>query len=119
MASFGIKVLIVEPGAFRTPFASNVTTPSQFPNGFSDAYKGTPIDQMMSAMKDMGALPDYVKGDPDRAASVIFAAVVGGHGYLRLPLGKDCVAVLEGKIGSLQGDLDATRALAESTDVDA
>ncbi|TVY62823.1 17-beta-hydroxysteroid dehydrogenase type, partial [Lachnellula suecica] len=118
--TFGIKVLIVEPGAFRTPFSSGIITPAQYEdrNGFSDAYKGTVVEQMVSGSRNITSIPDFVKGDPDKAAHVIVNAVVGGHEYLRMPLGSDCVQALETKIGELQSDLEATRAIATAMDAD-
>ncbi|KAL4768304.1 hypothetical protein BDW60DRAFT_219792 [Aspergillus nidulans var. acristatus] len=114
----GIKVLIVEPGAFRTPFASRVLTPTQFEHGFSEGYRDTVLQQMVTAHRSIKSIPDHFKGDPDKAARAILSAIASGHEYLRLPLGMDCVAALEDKIGQLQRDLAATRAIATATDVD-
>lgn len=118
--TFGIKVLIVEPGAFRTPFSSRILTPAQHDgtNGFSEAYKGTAVEQMVVGSRKITSMPDFIRGDPDKAARAIIAAVVGGHSFLRLLLGKDCVTALEYKIGQLQEDLEATRAIASATDID-
>ncbi|KAL6239591.1 hypothetical protein BDW75DRAFT_99833 [Aspergillus navahoensis] len=116
--TLGIKVLIVEPGAFRTPFASRVLTPTQLEHGFSEGYKGTVLQQMVTAHRSIKSIPDHFKGDPDKAARAIVRATTLGYDYLRLPLGTDCVAALEDKIGQLQKDLDATRAIATATDVD-
>lgn len=116
--TFGIKVLIVEPGAFRTPFSSRILTPGQFENGISEGYKGTAVEQMVNGTRHIMSVPDFVKGDPDKAARVIINATVEGYGYLRMPLGKDCVVALESKIGDLQRDLEATRSIATTTDID-
>lgn len=117
--TFGIKILIVEPGAFRTPFSSRIVTPAQYEssNGFSVAYEGTAVEQMVAESRNITSFVDWMKGDPDKAARAIIDAVVGGHEYLRLPLGKDCVAALETKIGELQRDLEATRPIATATDI--
>ncbi|KAM7185434.1 hypothetical protein V8F20_011806 [Naviculisporaceae sp. PSN 640] len=120
---FGIKVLIVEPGAFRTPFAARIRSPAQHEGtgGSCEAYKDTPVAAMLDSMRAAAAmdeLPPSVKGDPEKAAAAIISAVVDGHDYLRLPLGSDCVAALEGKIGELQSDLEKTRAVGLSMDVD-
>ena len=108
----------MEPGAFRTPFSSRIITPARFENGFSEAYKGTTVDQMVTMSRQLTSIPDYVKGDPDKAARAIINATVTGYDYLRMPLGKDCVAALESKIGDLQRDLEATRSIATATDID-
>ncbi len=120
VSTLGIKVLIVEPGGFQTGFASSVVTPAKHAasGGFSDAYAGTAVEQMMKLHKDMRSSKDLLKGDPKKAAKAIFNTVVNGHDYLRLLLGKDSVAALEGKLGQLRSDLDATREVASGTDAD-
>ena len=72
----------------------------------------------MTRSRDVVEFSKLVKGDPDKAARVIVEAVMGGHDCLRLPLGKDCVAALETKIGELQRDLESTREIAITTDMD-
>lgn len=120
MKTLGIKVLIIEPGAFRTPFATRLVFPAEFEstNGLSGGYKGTALEDMLIMSRNSSNFLDAVKGDPDKAANEILKAVDGGHGYLRMPLGADCVAALESKIGQLQADLDATRAIGLSVDID-
>lgn len=60
-----------------------------------------------------------MRGCPDKAGRAIVNAVDDGHDYLRMILGSDCVAALEQKLGSLHHDLEATRSIAMSTDIDA
>lgn len=116
-------MLIVEPGAFRTPFAARIRSPYQHEatGGYSQAYEDSPVARMLDGMRAIAAmneLPPSVKGDPEKAAAAIIRAVVDGHDYLRLPLGSDCVAALEGKIGELQSDLDKTREVCLAMDAD-
>lgn len=110
----------MEPGAFRTPFSSRIITPAQYDgsNGFSEAYKGSAVEQMVGASRNITSVPDFVKGDPDKAAKAVIDSVRDGYEYLRLPLGPDCIAALERKIGVLQHDLEATRSIALATDID-
>lgn len=73
---------------------------------------------MLVGTVEMASMPDSVRGDPEKAARAILEAVNKGYDYLRLPLGNDCVQALETKIGELQHDLDSTRAVATSMDID-
>lgn len=118
----GIKVLIVEPGAFRTQFSLRLVTPAahESTNGFSEGYKGTALDTMVTMSRGITELPpaQFVKGDPVKGAKEIVKAVDGGHDYLRMLLGADCIKALEQKLGEWDHDLKATRAIAMSTDVD-
>ncbi|KAL4942620.1 hypothetical protein BDV06DRAFT_211670 [Aspergillus oleicola] len=116
--SLGVKVLIVEPGAFRTPFATRCLTPTYLENGFSEAYKGTAVDQMVSTTRAWTGDSEFLKGDPDKAGRAIVQTASTDYNCLRLPLGPDCVAALELKIGELQRDLKATMSIATSTDAD-
>lgn len=118
--TFGIKVLIVEPGAFRTPFSSRLLTPAQYEStdGFSPDYKGTDVERMVMMTKGLNSIPDAIKGCPDKAATEILKAIDGGHEYLRMILGKDCVRAMEQKLESLHSDLEATRAIASNVDID-
>lgn len=120
LQTFGIKVLIVEPGAFRTPFSNRIITPAQHEStgGFSEAYRGTAVERMVRATRNMTDIPGAVQGDPEKAARAILTAVGGGHDFLRLPLGEDCTSALETKIEELKKDLAATKKIALSTSFD-
>ncbi|KAH8166264.1 hypothetical protein CIB48_g2010 [Xylaria polymorpha] len=113
----GIKVLIVEPGGFRTTFTSRGIVDTTV----NEAYKGTELDKAITLVAnwDENGLDQYFRGDTAKAARAILNAIVDGHdGYLRLVLGPDCVAAMEQKIGELQRDLDATREVSMSTNLD-
>ncbi|KAI0427616.1 hypothetical protein F5Y09DRAFT_315733 [Xylaria sp. FL1042] len=120
--TLGVKVLIVEPGAFRTPFSTRLLTPAahEGTGGFSEPYKGTALDAMVTMSKGITELPPphLVRGCPDKAAREIVKAVDNGYDYLRMILGPDCVAAMDQKLGSLHHDFEATKAIAMSTDVD-
>ncbi|KAI0479670.1 hypothetical protein F4859DRAFT_529832 [Xylaria cf. heliscus] len=119
---FGIKVLIVEPGAFRTTWTTNFKTPVAYEDtkGFSEGYKGTAVERWVGSAQAVktAPLPDVVKGDPDKAGREIVKAVMGGHDYLRMTLGPDCIKSAEQRIAELRRDIEATRAIAMSTDGD-
>ncbi|RDW78949.1 SDR family oxidoreductase [Aspergillus mulundensis] len=116
---FGISVLIVEPGAFRTNFLSAVQK-TQVP--LSEPYIGGPVDVVLGKFE---AAQGRQRGDPAKAVRRVFEVVTGtGEAgslkgkVLRLPLGPDCVERVEGKMARLQGDLDAARGVAMGTDLD-
>ncbi|KAI0861549.1 hypothetical protein F4860DRAFT_162482 [Xylaria cubensis] len=119
---FGIKVLIVEPGAFRTTWTENFKSPVAYEdtNGFSEGYKGTTVERWVGSAQAIKTtpLPDVIKGDPDRAAAEIVKAVIEGHDYLRMFLGPDCIKSAEQRIAEVSRDLEATRVIAVSTDGD-
>ncbi|KAI0446177.1 hypothetical protein F4803DRAFT_559571 [Xylaria telfairii] len=121
--TLGVKVLIVEPGAFRTAFAARILTPAahESTGGLSEPYRGTALDKMVTMSKGVtGASPALLlRGCPDKAGREIVKAVDNGHDYLRLILGPDCIAAMNQKLGSLHHDLEATKAIAMSTDIDA
>ncbi|KAI0466716.1 hypothetical protein F4859DRAFT_496442 [Xylaria cf. heliscus] len=120
--TLGVKVLIVEPGAFRTPFATRIITPAahESTGGFSEPYRGTALDKMLSMSKGTTGVPHAIilRGCPDKAGHEIVKAVDNGYDYLRMILGPDCVAAMNQKLGSLHHDLEATREIAMSTDID-
>ncbi|KAI0417232.1 hypothetical protein F5X98DRAFT_163978 [Xylaria grammica] len=115
----GIKVLIVEPGAFRTTWTANMKSPAahESTSGFSKGYKGTAVEQWVGPVQAIKSapLPDQIKGDPDKAAQQIVKAVVEGHDYLRMVLGHDCVLSAERRLEEIRRDVEATRAIAMST----
>ncbi|KAI9039224.1 putative short chain oxidoreductase/dehydrogenase [Aspergillus affinis] len=119
VAPFNISVLIVEPGGFRTNFLSAV---QKTETSLSEPYRGGPVDEMLGKFESaQGKQP----GDAEKAAARIFGAVTGeGVGgelkgrVLRLPLGPDCVNRLEVKLKSVSADLEASRDVAMSTNID-
>ncbi|MFI5692484.1 oxidoreductase [Kribbella sp. NPDC051586] len=106
---FGIRVVIVEPGAFRTSFnepsALHVTE-------ISEVYEG-PVGAVRDALSDgNGAQP----GDPTRAAQAILTAVASPEPPLRLPLGSDAVEALAGVYAGAQTELVTWSDLSRSAD---
>ncbi len=64
-------------------------------------------------------IPGTQLGDPAKAAAAIIAVATTGEAPLHQLLGSDSLALAEGKIRSLADDLEASRALAVTTDVQA
>lgn len=107
VAPFGIRVLIVEPGAFRTRLFSAAfrTMPAM------DAYAST-----VGPTRNFAATSDGTQGgDPAKAAKAIADAVAAGAPNLRLPLGEDAVRQIREKLARVHADVDATEAVAKAT----
>ncbi|CAM1509533.1 Fc.00g032720.m01.CDS01 [Cosmosporella sp. VM-42] len=116
---FGISVLIVEPGAFRTNFLNARTVSESATVG---PYQGTVVEEVIDKFD---AASGKQPGDPQKAVDIIFEVVAGegraGHlrgKSLRLPLGRDAFARIQKKVDSVQKDLDTTTEIGTSTDFD-
>lgn len=109
LAPFGIRVVIVEPGPFRTQFlAGSMKLPSQK----IDAYKNTAVSQMYQYMEKMDGKQE---GDPAKGAKAIVDYINSNAPNLRLPLGKSSVQGIRAKLASVEKDLVANEAIANST----
>ena len=113
VAPFNIRVVIVEPGPFRTQFAG---TSVKLAQKRMEAYHQTPVSNMYRYINHTdGKQP----GDPVRAAKVIVDYVYSNNKALRLPMGKSALDGIKAKLAAVQNDLAANEALALSTDFDA
>ncbi|MGD6757154.1 oxidoreductase [Streptomyces sp. BH105] len=111
VAPLGIRVLIVEPGAFRTGFAGSADLT---PVSTLDAYQDT-VGPVLSALPGgSGQEP----GDPAKAAAAILTAVDADEAPLRLPLGNDAVDAIAAQLDGSRAELAAWEKLARSTDFD-
>lgn len=110
---FGVRVLIVELGAYRTPFQNAVAKPAEI---ISEPYKGTTAD--LTAQR-ITAGHGRQAGDPVKAAQAIVEVVTGtGRGkdlqdVLRLPLGRDAITRAHVKMKSFSEDVERSKELAE------
>jgi NAD(P)-dependent dehydrogenase (short-subunit alcohol dehydrogenase family) len=105
---FGIRVLIVEPGAFRT----GLFRPDA-------AYLS---DEMPEYADTVGPTRAYVRGghleqpgDPMKAAAAIVAALDSDEPPLRLVLGEDAIGNIRQRLQGVSAELDAWEAAGAGT----
>ena len=108
---FGIRTLIVEPGAFRTGLFRR-----------DAAYESAAMPEYAPTI---GATRDYVRGnhgtqpgDPAKAASAILAALDAPDPPLRLVLGADAIGNVRNRLGRLAAELDAWEPTGRDTAID-
>jgi NAD(P)-dependent dehydrogenase (short-subunit alcohol dehydrogenase family) len=111
VAPLGIRVTLVEPGAFRTAFAGDA---NMRPDGSIAEYAPViePIRQYLygNAGKQLG--------DPRKAARAMIQAVESDDPPLRLMLGADAYALWEQKLAAMQAELARWRGVGEATACD-
>jgi NAD(P)-dependent dehydrogenase (short-subunit alcohol dehydrogenase family) len=109
VAPFGIRVLIVEPGPFRTDFLGRsleMSTP------IAD-YQDGPAGALRARFATQHGLQP---GDPVLAIAAIIGVVRAGSAPLRLPLGQAAVQRIREKLKRQLDDLEAYADLSISTD---
>jgi len=109
VAPFGIRVLIVEPGPFRTDFAGRSIRSAQRP---IEAYADTAIARRRMIQGRSGA----EVGDPVRAVEAIIAAVESPNPPLRLPLGNFAYDQIRAEIEAVRKEIAAGEAVARAAD---
>ena len=111
MAPFGIKVMIVEPGAFRT----NLFGPgAAVMSAENPAYAETSGATRRFVENGDGTQP----GDPVKAAAAIRTALAAESTPLRLPLGGDAVDGIVARLDSLRSEVAAWEKVSRGTDLD-
>jgi NADP-dependent 3-hydroxy acid dehydrogenase YdfG len=99
LAPLGIKVLLVEPGAFRTQIGFKATMSQQTIADYNA------IRSLAQALFTSGAGTE--PGDPNKAALAILAAVEDTGSPLRLPLGIEAFEHMRAKIAAVLANFDA------------
>jgi NAD(P)-dependent dehydrogenase (short-subunit alcohol dehydrogenase family) len=111
MTPFGVKVLIVEPGQFRTNLAGGGMRHMPVIEAYRDVVGDT-----RDLARDMHGTQE---GDPRKAAAAIETALEAPNAPLRLQLGADAVEMVRTHGETLLRDLAAWEGLARSTGFDA
>ncbi|RZJ44064.1 MAG: SDR family NAD(P)-dependent oxidoreductase, partial [Brevundimonas sp.] len=112
VAPFGIQVTIVEPGFFRTDFLE----PTSVKHG------STPIADYAEASAALKTFYDSRSrnqaGDPAKLGQALVVLANAPRPPVRWAAGTDALSMVQGKIDSLQAELNAWRDLSASTDGD-
>lgn len=108
VAPLGIKVTIIEPGAFCTDFSGRSLCA---PDELIDDY--APISGKV--LEWLRELDGKQPGDPDKAAQAMIEAVESDNPPLRLALGEDAVGAIDEKLKSVKVELDAWKEVSINT----
>ena len=119
LAPFGIRVILFEPGRFRTNFGAGAKY--AHPGiGYSEPYKDTPVERIVTFLRNATSAP----GDPDAAASRMYEVVTktglatgeNVKDRARFPLGVDAHGAAGRTAQNWSEMAGATKAIATSTD---
>jgi len=108
VAHLGIRVTIVEPGAFRTDFNTRSLRWSEPMLDYTEF--------MGPELEEFEAFRGNEPGDPYRAAQAIVAAVGLDDPPLRLPLGADAFSEIRAYLRTRLTELDTTELIGADTD---
>ncbi|MFI6653488.1 oxidoreductase [Streptomyces sp. NPDC050529] len=111
VAPHGIKVLIVEPGSFRTGFAGGGALRQ---SAALPAYEET----VGPVRTNLPGSDGKQEGDPDKAAAAILTALAAEDTPLRLPLGNDATDAVLASLDSARTELLTWEKVSRSTGFD-
>ncbi|MFI6419564.1 oxidoreductase [Streptomyces sp. NPDC050842] len=106
----GIRVLIVEPGAFRTSLFGNHSLSGDGIADYADTVGGT------RAFVETGG--GTQPGDPAKAAAAVLKALDADETPLRLALGDDSIDAILGHLELVRADLTAWEKVGRDTKLD-
>lgn len=111
ISPYGVKVMIVEPGAFRTNLFGKGAAYFSEPN---EAYAATVGETRRMVESGDGTQP----GDPAKAAAAILTALDAEHPPLRLALGGDAVDAIRTHLDQVGDELATWEQVARDTTFD-
>jgi len=109
VAAFGIKVIAVAPGSFRTDWAGR----SMVRAGRSIADYDALFDPIRAARESKSGKQ---AGDPAKAALALLKVIEADNPPVHLLLGNDALKLVREKLAALSDEIDAWETLSSSTD---
>jgi NAD(P)-dependent dehydrogenase (short-subunit alcohol dehydrogenase family) len=109
VAPLGIKVVIVEPGPFRTDWAGRSLKTPKRP---IDAYAETAV----ARRRQIQSISGTQAGDPVRASEAMIATVESANPPLRLPLGGFAYEAMGAELEAVRKEHAAVEAVARGAD---
>ena len=109
LAPLGIKVMVVEPGAFRTHFYDSSLKGSE---NTIDAYKDTAWTRSVAQNVNKQNQP----GDPKKAGDPIIKAIESDNTPFRLLLGSDAIKAVRGALEGRLAEIEAWEEVSKTTD---
>ncbi|MCQ8239580.1 oxidoreductase [Rhizosaccharibacter radicis] len=109
VAPFGIRVLIVEPGPFRTDFLGRSITEAarNMPEYAATAGRRRAYRERNDGQQ---------AGDPAKAVAVMLQAIDAEEPPLHLPIGPIALGTADRKLAAFRGDIERWRQVAAATD---
>lgn len=120
LSTFNIRVILLEPGAFRTSIMQK-SAPASDSIGLH--YLNSAVGETIEITHRMAAkLEEEVAGDPDRLGQRVVDLVDVKNsmerlqGLLRVPLGSDAAHLIEGKVKNIVNEFEIAKPFATGTD---
>lgn len=110
LKAHGVRVLIIEPGLFRTAIMGSI----RYPANPLPAY-AVFAEAVRTGLAEMvGNEP----GDPEKAAQKIIEQVYNDDAPLRLPIGIGITDVIKMRLAAVAANMDACKTIADDTSFD-
>ena len=104
----GIKVMTVEPGAFRTSFYDSLHGTDKKISDYTPSVGSMRLENMINNHDQ--------KGNPDKAGELIMDLVSSGRIPKRLPLGSDAVQIIRNELSCRLEEVDEWETYSVMTD---